>query len=491
MKKLYKSWIMLAVAAMAMGCQQKEFRTVYPAGDPQVEATLQTTDIEFGKDSIAFSVRVTETETPLSTLSIKVLAGLNVLANEVVRTPDYAFEGIYKYAVPLMANMPDGEQVKVYLTATNVEGTTKDMILTGCTGHRPVIETMYVMPPTIDYKPLGKGRQMTEEDGVFAAYDLKYPKSIEFLLATVGTKFGRIDWTKPVFGMVNGQLSMITEAQFNAGEATAITLSDDGVETIDTITFNPLTFELTYSGKVAQPVTALDVQNDLAEAPTYITSSSVAKLYRGAKVFFDENSEVEITGCTDLSTAYNLDWMEYLGGNKIKFLGKKDMYYVSYNIEHDYIVVEPLYELESPDVMYLCGAGMGQPFATPSVTSGWGFDSPNQNFVSRPLGNKVYQFTVYLKNEQSTDYKDYGTLNFKFFHQHGWGGEEDGGTYTQEGLNIKGINSATGIVKDGEKGDGSEGNEKGNWIATNEPFEGVYRITLDMNKKTTTYEKIR
>ena len=347
------------------------------------------------------------------------------------------------------------------------------------------------MPPTIDYKPLGKGKQMTLEDGVFTAYDLKYPKSIEFLLATVGTKFGRVDWSKPVFGMLNGKLTMITESQFNAGEATSVTLSDDAIEGIDTITFNPLTFELTYGGKVAQPVTTLDMQTDLAEAPTYISSSSVAKLYRGAKIFFDENSEVEITGCTDLAKAYNLDWMEYLGGNKIKFLGKKDQYYVSYDIANDYLVVEPLYELTTPDVMYLCGVGMGQPSANPSATSGWGFDSPNQNFVARPLGNSVYQFTVYMKNEQSTDYANYGTLNFKFFHQHGWGGEEDGGTYTQTGLNIKGIDSTTGIVKDGEKGDGSEGNEKGNWIATNEPFEGIYRITLDSDKKTTTYEKLR
>lgn len=491
MKTIYKSLMMLVVAAMAIGCQQKEFRKVYPAGDPQVEAQLLTTDVQYGKDSIAFSVRVSETQTPLSTLSVKVVAGTNVLANEVVRTPDYAFEGSYRYAVPFGANMAEGEQVKVYLTATNVEGTTKDLILSGCTGHRPAIETMYIMPPTIDYKPLGKGKQMTADGDCFVAYDLQYPKSINFLLATVGTKFGRVDWSKPVFGMLDGKLTMISEEQFNAGEATTITLSDDALESIDTIVFNALTFELTYGGKRAEPVSKLDVKNDLAEAPAYITASSVAKLYRGAKIFFAENSEVEITGCTDLSKAYNLDWMEYIEGNKVKFLGKKDMYYVSYDIANDYIVVEPLYELGSPDVMYLCGTGMGQPSATPSATSGWGFDSPNQNFVSRSLGNDVYQFTVYMKNEQSNDYANYGTLNFKFFHQHGWGGEEDGGTYTQDGLSIKGIDSATGITKDGTSGDGSDGNEKGNWIATNEPFEGVYRITLDVTNKTTKYEKLR
>ena len=100
MKNICKSWILLAVSVLAIGCQQKEFRKVYPAGDPQIGATLLTTDVQFGTDSIAFSVKVTETQTPLSTLSVKVVAGMNVLANEVVRTPDYAFEGSYKYAVP-------------------------------------------------------------------------------------------------------------------------------------------------------------------------------------------------------------------------------------------------------------------------------------------------------------------------------------------------------------------------------------------------------
>jgi hypothetical protein len=39
---------------------------------------------------------------------------------------------------------------------------------------------------------------------------------------------------------------------------------------------------------------------------------------------------------------------------------------------------------------------------------------------------------------------------------------------------------------------GDTGAEAGNWIAnTQDEFEGIYRITLDQNKFTTTYEKIR
>ncbi len=394
MKSFYKSLILLAVAVVAWGCQQKEFRTVYPAGDPQLEVQLLSdTAVLYGTDSIAFHVKITETQTPLSTLNIKIVVATNVLVNEVIRTRDYAFEDTYQYAVPLIANMPDNENIKIFLTATNVEGTSKVVSLNGCTGHRPEIPTMYIMPPTIHCTLLGKGKQMTDDEGTFVAYDLQCPKSIEFLLATVGTKFGRVEWTKPVFGMYNGNLAMITKEQFESGEATSITLSDDNLESIDTITFNPYTFALSYGGKVAQPVTALDVLNDLEASPAYI-SGSVAKLYRGAKVFLDKDSEVKITGCTDLKKACNMDWMEYIDDSTVKFLGDKAMYYVSYDSAHDYIVVEPLYEVVYPDVMYLCGVGMGHPNYADTITSDWGFDNPNMSFVGRQVSNGVYQFTV-------------------------------------------------------------------------------------------------
>ena len=97
-----------------------------------------------------------------------------------------------------------------------------------------------------------------------------------------------------------------------------------------------------------------------------MSSSSVAKKYRGGKIFLAKDSEVEIIGAKNVADAYNLDYMEYVDGNKVKFLGETAMYYVSYNIADDYLVVEPLYELEAPEVMYLCGVGMGQPSHNPA-----------------------------------------------------------------------------------------------------------------------------
>ena len=465
---------------MMSACQPEHFRTVYPEGKPEMKATLLTESVLYGTDSLAFRVEINETETPLSQLQVKVLVGLRVVATDLLRTKDLHYEAELKYAVPFGPNMPEGEDVKVYLTATNVEGTEANVILTGCTGRRPQLETMYIMPPSVTYAGIGKGKQMTydADKEAFVAYDLKYPKSIQCLLAVTGTKFGRVDWNTPVFGMLNNELTLITKEQFDAEEASAIILEDDNFETIDTIIFNPVTFEVIIGGKIAEPVTAIDVQTDLAEEPAYISSSAARKEYRGAKIFFDKDSEVEITGVVDLEKAYNPDWMEYVGDNKVKFLGEKGMYYLSYKVEEDYLVVEPLYDLTEPDVMYLCGVGMGQPSWAPKATSGWGFDSPNQNFVGRLIAPKTYQFTVYMLNDaENTDHPGFGSVNFKFFHQHGWGGEETSLDYTQTGLNIASSNEESNV---------------GNWWATSDPlFEGVYQITLDKNTMETRYKKIR
>ena len=478
MKRIFQILFLALIAIGYTACQPDSFREVFPKGDPQMEANMLTKEVNFGSDSISFEVTITEKETPLSTLAIKVIVGMNVIASEEVRTPDLMFKKIFTYAVPFGPNMPEGEPVKVYLTATNVEGTTKDLILNDCIGHRPALETMYVMPPTIDYKPLGKGKQMTWDSEKFVAENLGYPKSIECLLAVEGTKFGRINWAKPVLGMLNGKLSLITEEQFNAGEATPIQLANDNIESIDTIHFNPLTFELYFSGKVAQPVSALDVNVDLAEV--------AGKTYRYAKIFFDPAIEVTVSGVANMATAYNLDYMEVANGNVVKFLGEKGMYEVYYLPAEDYIVVEPLKDAVYPNVMWMTGVGFGLPVAEPKTQGGWGFDNLGQYIACRTVAPKVYQFTAYLKNGVNADFETYGSLNFKFFHQKGWGGEEVGGNYEQIGLPIQGV-GPEGIIK--INGDVAEA---GNWIAaTQEEFEGIYRITLDQNKFTTTYEKIR
>lgn len=476
MKTIYKFLLLLLPVFAFEACQPEHFREVYPVGDPQLTANLLTKEVQYAKDSISFEVTVTETETPLSTLSIKVVVGMNVIVNEQVRTKDYEFSSTFTYPVPLLANMEEGEKVKVYLTATNVEGTAKDLILDDCIGHRPAIKTMYVIPQAVGDNQQEKSIQMTFDGEWFNAYEMAYPKTVECLLAVAETEAGQVDWNYPVFGLMNGKVAAITEEQFKSKNAVAFSLADNAYQAIDTIRFNPFTFEIYFAGK--PPV--FDVMVDLDEI--------AGKNYRYAQIYFDPEIDMQLSGVTNVETAYNLDFMEYKGDNRVKFLAEKGMYSVYYLTDLDYLVVEPLADAIYPDAMWMTGVGFGYPTAVPEATGGWGFDNPGQYIACRTVAPKVYQFTAYFENEQSTAYADYGTLNFKFFHKKGWGGEENGGSYKQEGLNIYGVD------KDGDgltKIDGTTGNEKGNWIATNVAFEGVYRVTLDQNTMTTKYEKIR
>lgn len=482
----------LGVMLMA-ACQPDHYRTVYPNEKPTMTASMTETEVLMGTDSVTIDVAINSKQCPLSTLTVQVIVGEAEYAHEIekvaLRTEGYEYTNRLRVAVPFTANMPDQSNVVVRLTAESVEGDKTLQQLSGCVAKRPVIETLYLMPPTINYVGLGKGIQLDKTgEYTFGKTGLTLPKSFKCLLATVGTKFGRVDYSKPVFGMVNGQLQLLgpaiveeIKADAEAADKYAITLEYDQYESLTALTFDALAFEFSVEGKVVTPVETLDVMTDLEDEAAYISSSSVRKLYRGAKIFFDKDSEVEITGVQDLSKAYDLNWMEYLGGNKVKFLGDKAMYYVSYDATNDYIVVEPLYDVAAPDAMYLCGVGMAQPHQNANAaTSGWGFDSPNQNFVGRQIEPKVYQFTVYMNNDaENEEHPGFGAVNFKFFLQHGWGGEESAVNYTQ--------NCPAGMVIYSSE----EESNVGNWWSSADLFEGVYRITLDMNKMTTKYEKVR
>ena len=458
-------------------------------------ASMQEKEVLMGTDSVTIDVEISSKECPLSQLTVQVIVGEAEYAHEiekkVLRTEGKSYKNTLRVAVPFTSNMPDKSNVVVRLTAESVEGDKAQQQLSGCVANRPEIPTLYLMPPTVSYTVLGKGMQLDKTgEYTFGKTGLTLPKSFKCLLATVGTKFGRVDYSKPVFGMVNGQLqllgpSIVEEIKEDADAANkyAIELVYDQYESLTALTFDALAFEFQVEGKVVTPVEKLDVMADLEEEPSYIASSSVRKNYRGAKVFFDKDSEVEISGVTDLSKAVNYDWMEYLGGNKIKFLGEKAMYYVSYDFTNDYLIVEPLYDVAKPEVMYLCGVGMAQPHQNAAAaTSGWGFDSPEQNFVGRQVAPNVYQFTVYMKNEkENEEHPGFGDVNFKFFHQHGWGGEESA-------VNYKQVCPAGMVIYSSE-----EESNVGNWWSSADPFEGVYKITLDMNATgmTTTYEKVR
>ena len=86
MKTIYTFLLLLLPVLALAACQPEHFREVYPAGDPQLTAELLTKEVQYAKDSISFAVTVTETETPLSTLSIKVVVGMNRYVQKIMNS---------------------------------------------------------------------------------------------------------------------------------------------------------------------------------------------------------------------------------------------------------------------------------------------------------------------------------------------------------------------------------------------------------------------
>ena len=72
----WKYLLWCGIAMLLAACQPDNYRKVYPAGKPVVEARLLTPEVQFGQDTIALVVTVSETQTPLSTLRVKVMVGL-------------------------------------------------------------------------------------------------------------------------------------------------------------------------------------------------------------------------------------------------------------------------------------------------------------------------------------------------------------------------------------------------------------------------------
>ena len=153
------SCLLLAVFS---GCQPTEFRTVYPNETPELTGKILQTEVLYGSDSVDISVTVKATKTPLSTLTVMLTAGerenTKKISQETIRTKDYEYTATLRYAVPFMAGMGEGAPIKAYLTAENVEGDKAEVVVEGCIGHRPSVNTLYIMPPTIQYTVIGKGQ---------------------------------------------------------------------------------------------------------------------------------------------------------------------------------------------------------------------------------------------------------------------------------------------------------------------------------------------
>lgn len=483
MKNILKLSLTGLLVIFVMACQEDELRVYFPASMPEFDvATVAESEITYG-DSISLLVGVSDPLTPLSTLSIKIVVGDEIVYSEKVRTKGQKATYSQKYWIPFVERMPHGAEVEVHLSSENVEGTKKDTIIASTIASRPSIPSIFLVTATSTVE-----MQLTDEaNHIYTAEGLNMGNEIAFRLATHVNRFKKIDWTNPdnlIFGTVNGVMSLVdvtVEGSTTTVSGDLIKLYEPSLVGFKKITLDLFNFTIKGEGDKLMPATEMNINNFNTVQLTSIDHMNVAKKedWKSTVMYLGEGTEMIITGLSDVANCMNPTFFEPIGSNKVKFLGKTGIYTVYFYPGLEYVFVEQPTAVY-PDALWLVGVGAG-PARTPGVkTNSWNWNSPLEYHFCRKIEDGVFESVFFAEHEIEPDAAEPWRLTFgvKFMHQRGWGGEESSQYYQLP---------ANGYLYSPSP------NDKGNFAGTPEfkNLPGIYRFRLDINNKVSTFEKIK
>jgi len=461
MEYTYKALLIIVLAYLLHACKDDRVLVTYPESYPVFEKAFVPEEIITYGDSISLEVEISDQVTPLSTLEILVVVNKEVVESESVRTKGNSSTVSRNYGIPFVANRPDNEPVKVYLSSINVDGYTTDTILSTTTARRPVIEQLWFVPTSGTTYPMSL---VDAGNLIYKSEGMDFGNTVTYRLATKLDKFQRVDWSGLVFGKVGEGVGVIDQS----GEP--LTNEEPELVGISEMTFDALAFTVEAGGKLLEPVTTLDIQADLT--PLVMAS----KDFRGGNIYFGKDVEVTFSNLTNLSNSLAPDFFEVTGENTAKFIAPTAIYKVYYYVDGNYLYVEPQPEVIYPEAMWVCGTGFGRPSEPYETTSSWNWNTPFDYAPAIRISDGIYQITIFGRNRDD-DGDGYGTLDFKFFFKRGWwdaAHEIDAAQYTL----TEPFFGRTDPYNTGNVNGGSTS------------FEGVFRITLDEMAKTITLDKI-
>lgn len=481
MKNILKlSALNLLIFALA-SCQEDELRVHYPASMPVFDqASVAENAIVYG-DSITLSVDVSDPLTPLSTLEVQIVVGDELIRKEQIRTKGDSASIIRKYSIPFVARMPDKAEVEVHLTSINVEGTERDTVLTNTIASRPAIPSIYLVTSktAIELKLADAG------NFIYSAENLSLDNNISFRLATKVTRFNKIDWSNAdnmIFGWINGGIGLV-DAEIDgtnlivSGEE--INISDPTLLGYKKITLDLFNFTIEGTGDKLTPATSMNISTFTAVQMTSVDhlNTSTKEEWKKKIMYLGRDTEMTIQNLSDVSNSMDPTFFETTGSNTVKFLGETGVYTVYYLPRLNYVFVEQP-EAVYPDALWLCGVGMG-PARTPGVkTSSWNWNSPLEYHFCRKVSEGVFEAVFYALHEVNPAAEEPWRLTFgvKFMHQRTWGDEESS-------LNYSMPNSY--LYSPSPK-------DAGNFNGTDDfkDLPGIYRFTININDKTTSFVKI-
>ena len=408
--KRIKYLILSLVGLVALSCTD-EVTEIQPEGNPVLEIENQFSNVHFG-DDLPFTATVRD-EISLSTLTAILFFGEEEVSRTTIRTKE---NGEYSgtISVPFEKDIPDGTATLEFVlvnTTLNSASKSFDVPITRAQYPYLILVTEDASYPML---PTGQPNEYAATEA-FPSTDL--PAYIK--TPVVDEKGNEI-----VFGWEAG-------AATNGVSAYIPFVSPVGG--IYSVTFNTLTyesgpfFEILFNG---QKMHMLDKEN--FELDIELT----------------KGQEITVEGLEDLAEWWiDADYFIQKEVGLYNFAPISGKYRVTANIPLQYFRIEVL-DGNSPASLKQDGTGaiwiIGEHVGKPSVETrevGW---EPSRALCMAPVGDKKYQLTVVGGETIRTD-----NINFKFFHQKGWGGEFGGNA----------ISTSSDIVF---VGDGTNGRDNGN-----------------------------
>lgn len=388
MKKI-KYWMFAFMVSFVLASCSNEVAEPQQEGNPTMQIENQFVNVHFG-DILPFEVTVND-NVPLSTLTAILYFGEEEVFQTTIRTKE---NGQYtgSIAVPYGKNIPDGTAtLEFILVNTTMKKATQTLDVPVSRASYP-----YLILVTADasYPMLPTG-QPNEYAATAAFPSTELPAYIK---TPVMDDKGR----EIVFGWDEGEGGVAESISTNIpfASATGGTYS---------VAFNTRTFEASPFFEVvlnSQKMNMIDKDNYQLD------------------IDLVQGEEVALEGLTDW-------WVDQdffaEDGDKMTFVPISGKYRVTASLPLNYLKVESLtgndYATLQPDgtgAIWIIGDNIGKP--TLDNAPGW---TPEKAICMSPVEDKKYQVTLVAGTSVST-----ADINFKFFHQKGWGGEFSNETLT-------------------------------------------------------------
>lgn len=457
MKTKYILTILATISFMFFSCEEHAERTEFPHSTPIIESLeITPSDLVYG-EQVTIKAKVSDPQTPLSTLAVRMIVNDMLIAEKEIRTKGQNAEIEETMDVLFTSQLPEDADVEVRVLLTNVEGDVTQQVIEGIKGKRPYLDVLYLV---LDNGEVFELKPQTAKSDIYQTSDVKIKSNkIRYRIAEKIDAENQIDFSHKVWGLKGGTVELVDET------GDYITASKDDILTITSVTFDNYDFS-----------TSLEGVNLIYEDFTLNTKNMTEVTLDGEKFKkfsapMENGTKLTLEGeLASLDVVFNVDFFDRKSANEAVFLGNSGIWDIYYSVARKIVIVSRT-DLAFPETLFFVGFGVGYPTKVSSadiksvypnkniVTSNWERRRENvlEYIIFRQTEKDIYQATVYIPGDHD------GYLDVKPFEGLGWENDKKAGDFTFSGEIV------------------ISGSDNWNWAGSE---KGSYTITIDLSAKT-------